>query len=188
MIRDLILKNRSYRRYHQNVRIDRDTLVELVDLARLSPTARNAQSLKYYLSTDATLNATIFPRLSWAGYLTDWDGPIEGERPAAYIVVLNDTTIASNYFCDEGIASQSILLGAVEKGFGGCIVASVDRRALHEDLNLPAQLQIVHVIALGKPKEEVVLEPIHGNDIKYWRDRDQKHHVPKRGLDEIIIH
>ncbi|MBN2744233.1 nitroreductase [Breznakibacter xylanolyticus] len=187
MIRDLILKNRSYRRFYQDAIIDRSTLTELVDLARLSPSARNAQPLKYFLSSDSATNALIFPHLSWAGYLTDWDGPEEGERPSAYIIVLNDNTIASNYFCDEGIASQSILLGAVEKGLGGCIVASVKRNELQQALNLPTQYAIVHVIALGKPKEEVVLETIHGNDVKYWRDRDQKHHVPKRSLNEIIV-
>lgn len=187
MLRDLILKNRSYRRFFQDVKIERTVLAELVDLARLSPSARNAQSLKYFLSTDADTNAKIFPTLSWAGYLTDWDGPVEGERPSAYIVVLNDTTISANFLCDDGIATQSILLGAVEKGLGGCIVASVKRRELQEILNLPSQFNIVHVIALGQPKEEVVIEPIQGNDVKYWRDRDQKHHVPKRALTDIII-
>jgi nitroreductase len=187
MLHDLILKNRSYRRFYESERIEHQTLVELVDLARLSPSGRNAQPLKYFLSTESDLNARIFPALAWAGYLTEWPGPDEGERPSAYIVVLHDTTITANYLCDDGIATQSILLGAVEKGYGGCIIASINKRILQEVLNLPSHLHVIHVIALGKPKEEVVIEPIKNNDFKYWRDKEQRHHVPKRGLDEIIV-
>ena len=187
MIRDLILKNRSYRRFHQNDEITKDTLKQLVDLARLSPSARNAQPLKYFLSNTPEINAKIFPHLGWAGYLKDWSGPSEGEKPAAYIVVLNDTTITSNYFCDDGIATQSMLLGAVEKGLGGCIIGSVNRQSLQTDLSLPDKFRIIHVIALGKPKEEVILEDLKGDDIKYWRDKFNKHHVPKRKLEDIIV-
>ena len=187
MIRDLILKNRSYRRFHQNYEITKDTLKQLVDLARLSPSARNAQPLKYFLSNTPEINAKIFPHLGWAGYLKDWSGPSEGEKPAAYIVVLNDTTITSNYFCDDGIATQSMLLGAVEKGLGGCIIGSVNRQSLQTDLSLPDKFRIIHVIALGKPKEEVILEDLKGDDIKYWRDKFNKHHVPKRKLEDIIV-
>ncbi|MBN2165368.1 MAG: nitroreductase family protein [Marinilabiliaceae bacterium] len=187
MIKDLIRNNRSYRRFYQNEKIDKSTLAELVDLARLSPSARNAQTLKYFLSADEETNMKIFPNLSWAGYLTEWNGPEEGEHPSAYIILLNDTTISTNYFCDDGIASQSILLGAVEKGLGGCIIASINRMGLQNNLEIPGQYHIVHVIALGKPKEKIVIEEMENNDFKYWRDSNQIHHVPKRKLDDIII-
>jgi nitroreductase len=188
MIRDLILKNRSYRRFDEKENISVEILKELLDLARLSPSARNAQSLKYFLSFDTETNEKIFPYLSWAGYLTDWKGPEEGEHPSAYIIVMNDTTISANYLCDDGIATQSILLGAVEKGLGGCIVASVNRHSLQSELQLPEQFNIIHVIALGKPIEEVQLEEMRDNDCKYWRDKDKVHHVPKRKLEDLIIH
>jgi len=186
-LKDLVKKNRSYRRFHQEIGIPQYMLEEFVDLARLSPSARNAQTLKFFISCDAETNARIFPTLSWAGYLKDWDGPAEGERPPAYIIILNDTTISDSYFCDDGIAAQSILLGAVEKEYGGCIVGSVDRLKLSRELNIPTHLKIVEVVALGKPREEVVIEEIKDGDIKYWRDERGLHHVPKRPLDEIIV-
>jgi len=188
VIRDLILKNRSYRRFCQEVDIKLETLKELVDLARLSPSAANKQPLKYILSCDPQKNTLIFPHLAWAGYLKDWPGPDEGERPSAYIIMLGDTKVSQSFSIDLGIATQSILLGAVEKGLGGCNIASVNKEALRKALEIPNRYEILHVIALGKTKETVVIETAGADgDIKYWRDSQGIHHVPKRPLDEIII-
>jgi nitroreductase len=186
MLKDLILKNRSYRRFYQDKSISEEELMELVDLARLSPSARNAQPLKYILSNTPEKNNSIFKYLSWAGYLMNWPGPEEGERPSAYIIMLNDTAISSNFYSDNGIAAQSILLGAVEKGYGGCIIGSVERTQLQRELDIPSQYKILQVIALGVPKEEVVIEEMD-EDYKYWRDMKEVHHVPKRSLIDIII-
>lgn len=187
MLKDLILKNRSYRRFYQSEKISEKQLTEWVDLARCSASARNAQSLKYILSTSESLNADIFEQLAWAGYLLSWKGPEEGERPSAYIVMLHDTLIPGNYLCDDGISAQSILLGATEAGFGGCIIHSINRVRLKEILNLDEQFEVLHVLALGKPKETVVLEEMDDDSFKYWRDENQVHHVPKRALEDIII-
>ncbi|MDD2629992.1 MAG: nitroreductase family protein, partial [Limnochordia bacterium] len=124
--------------------------------------------------------------LAWAGYLKDWPGPAEGERPTAYIVILGDREISTSFGCDHGIAAQSILLQAVELGYGGCIIGSVDRKTLMDILQIPDQYEVLLVIALGKPIEQVTLTTAKG-DIKYWRDSHQVHYVPKRPLQEIII-
>ena len=187
MIKDLILKNRSYRRFYQEHKISIKDLEELVDLARLSASGRNLQPLKYYLSADNVTNEKIFSTLAWAGYLKDWVGPEEGERPAGYIIILGDTRLTKNYYCDHGIASQSILLGAVEKGLGGCIFASVKREKLKEILRIEDHFEVLLVIAIGKPKEEVLIEDVVDDDIKYYRDENQVHHVPKRKLRDLIL-
>ena len=188
MIRELVTKNRSYRRFHQEVPVERETLRELVDLGRLSASAANKQPLKYILSCEAERNALIFPCLRWAGYIKDWRGPAEGERPAAYIIVMGDTSISPAFLCDHGVAAQSIMLGATEKGLGGCILAAVQRTKLSKLLQIPEQYEILLVLALGKPREKVTLETVGPDgDIKYWRDKDQVHHVPKRKLDDIIV-
>jgi nitroreductase len=188
MIRDLVLKNRSYRRFYQEVAVSLDTLRELVDLARLSASGGNLQPLKYVLSCDPTTNARVFATLAWAGYLKEWPGPEEGERPAAYIIILGDTTITKSFGCDHGIAAQSILLGATETGFGGCIIGSIQKTELRQAMAIPTEYEILLVIALGRPKERVVLEAVGpGRDIKYWRDEQAIHHVPKRSLEEVIV-
>jgi len=188
MIRDLIIKNRSCRRFHEEVDIKLDSLRELIDLARLSASARNAQPLKYILSCEPQRNSLIFPHLTLAAYLKDWSGPGEGERPAAYIIILGDTGISRFLAYDAGIAAQSILLGATEKSLGGCIVASIDREELRKALDISSRYEILLVLALGKPKEKVVIETVGpSGDTKYWRDNEGVHHVPKRPLDDIII-
>lgn len=188
VFRDLIIKNRSYRRFYQEAAVERQTLRELVDLARLSASAANLQPLKYILSCNPQKNALIFPHLAWAGYLKDWPGPEEGERPSAYIIVLGDTEIARSFGCDHGIAAQSILLGATEKGLGGCIIASVQREELHKALDISSRYEILLVVALGKPRETVVVEAAGSDgDIKYYRDNRDVHYVPKRALDDVII-
>jgi nitroreductase len=188
MIRDLISKNRSYRRFYEEVDITPETLREIVDLARLSASAKNWQPLKYILSCDCQKNSLIFPHLVWARFLTNWPGPSEGERPSAYIIILGDTEISRFWDYDAGIAAQSILLGATEKGLGGCMIANINREGVRKALEIPSRYEILLVLALGKPKEKVVIETVGPDgDTKYWRDSRSVHHVPKRPLDEIII-
>jgi nitroreductase len=188
MLKELVQKNRSYRRFHQEVVVDAATLRELVDLARLSASGANFQPLKYILSNEPERNAAVFETLGWAAYLKDWPGPEEGERPSAYIVILGDKEIRPTFGVDPGIAAQSIMLGATEKGLGGCILASIQRNRLRDALGIDDRYKIELVLALGKPKETVVIDPLGPEgEIKYWRDADGVHHVPKRALDEIII-
>jgi len=188
MIEKLIKQNRSCRRFHEDYEIDTGTLKELVNLARLSASAANLQPLKYILCCNAEKNEQIFPCLAWAAYLKGWAGPQTGERPSAYIIILGDTEIAKNFGCDHGIASQSILLGAREKGLAGCMIGAVRRKKLRDVLKIKQRFNILLVLAIGKPKEEIMIETV-GNDgnVKYWRDNDGIHHVPKRNLEDIIL-
>ncbi len=185
---DLIRKSRSYRRFYQEHKIDHDLLRELVELARLSPSASNLQPLKYILSDSDEMNGRIFANIAWAGYLKDWPGPEEGERPSAYIVILGDNEISKNIIWDHSIAAQSMLLGAAEKGLGGCMIGAINRDGLRNALKIPDRYEIMLVIALGKPKENVIIEELgEDGDIRYWRDKDRNHHVPKRSLDDLIL-
>lgn len=186
-IKDLIVKTRSYRRFDQSFHVDLQTLEELVNLARLSASAANRQPLKYLIYNNPDYCERIFPALAWAGYLKEWDGPEQGERPAAYIIILGDRSVAESFSVDHGIAAQSIMLGATESGLGGCMIASIKHSMLREELKIPERFDILLVLALGKPAENVILEELAGNDIRYWRDNTGNHHVPKRSLNDLII-
>lgn len=186
-IRQLIENTRTYRRFDEKHKISADTLASLVDLARLSASAANRQPLKYILVTEPEKCAAVYQCLAWAAYLTTWEGPDPGERPTGYIIILGDKEISDTFGIDHGIAAQSIMLGATTLGLGGCIMASIKKEKLRAALNISMDYEILLVLALGKPAEKVVIETIRNNDVKYWRDEERVHHVPKRTLDEIII-
>ncbi|TYB32000.1 MAG: nitroreductase family protein [Candidatus Mcinerneyibacterium aminivorans] len=187
MIEDLIKKNRSYRRFKQNEKVDFQTLKNLVKLARCSASGMNKQPIKFYLANDKKTNNKIFPALSWAGSLKNWEGPEKGERPAAYIILLGDKNIRKSFGVDHGIMAQSILLGAVEKGYGGCMLGAIDRNLLRENLDIKDDYEILLVLALGKPAEKVILENAIDGNVTYYRDKKDNHHVPKRPIDELIV-
>ncbi len=185
---ELVRRTRSYRRFDQKAAIDASTLRRLVDLARQTPSSRNRQPLRYIASCGPAANARIFSTLSWAAALPDWPGPSDGERPAAYVVILHDSTVSEPVPIDVGIAAQTLLLAAVSIGLGGCMLGAVARTRLAEILRLPAELQIMLVVALGRPVERVVLEdapPLAS--LAYYRQPDGTHHVPKRRLQDVLL-
>lgn len=184
---ELVTKSRSYRRFYEDKAVPREILTEMTDCARLIPSAQNLQPLRYMI-VDGAERETVFSHLKWAGYLTEWDGPAKGERPSAYIIILSDTDVSKSVKWDHGIAAQTILLCAASHGMGGCIVGSVNREGLSSDLSIPSRYMIELVIALGYPLEKVIIEEIsRDDDIRYYRDSESNHHVPKRRLDDILF-
>lgn len=185
---ELVVKNRSYRRFYEDRKIPASVLEQLVSLARFVPSGRNMQLLRYIISNRSAENDKIFSTLSWAAYLNSWEGPVKGERPAAYIIVLHDKKLSGTVQADTGIAAQTILLGAVSIDLGGCMIMSVKKELLATLLNIPPEFSVELVIALGYPKETVVIDNVKPDgDIRYWRDHNSVHHVPKRNMNELIV-
>ena len=187
MIREIVERNRSYRRFVESQRISYDFLEGIVDLARLSPSSRNQQAIKFKIVSDQEGCNLLFPTLAWAGYITDWNGPGKGERPAGYIIMLGDKNLGTSFSVDLGISAQSIMLGAVEGGYGGCMIASIQRDKLRKLFSIDENFEILLVLALGKPAEKVFIEDIKDGNIRYWRDENDRHHVPKRLLTDLIV-
>jgi nitroreductase len=192
MIHELVRRTRTVRRFQEDRPFDPGLLRQLVDLARLGGSARNAQALKYMIITEEELRRQLFPLLAWAGYLPHWPGPKPGERPSAYILCLLDTALQkgpeSEAQFDLGIATQNLLLGAAEQGVFGCRIGAFVPAKVHDLLRLPKQFRVLLVLALGYPAETVVLEEVgKDGDIRYWHDGQGVHHVPKRRLEEILV-
>jgi nitroreductase len=185
--KDLVLKTRTCRRFNEAHQISLETLESLVDLARLSASGGNRQPLKFVLYNKPEECEKIFPYLAWAGYLKDWLGPDKGERPSAYIIILGDRTLTDNFGVDHGIAAQSIMLGATNEGLGGCIIASIKREELCDDLKIPDKYEVLFILALGSPVEKVIIDEVKEDDVKYWRDDKGNHHIPKRNLKDLIL-
>ncbi|THB76816.1 MAG: nitroreductase [Desulfobulbaceae bacterium] len=190
-MRELIEKTRTFRRFHEEKDIAPETLENLVNLARLGGSARNQQPWQYMIVTDKSLCQKIFPYLGWAGYLSDWKGPVAGEQPNCYVLCLlnHDWLKGSEKEAqfDLGIATQNFLLGAMELGIGGCRIGAFSPK-IKELFVMPEALEISLVLALGYPAETVCLESLPAeNDIKYWRDENQIHHLPKRSLEDLLV-
>lgn len=187
MLKNLVLKNRSYRKFKKSNKVSRELLMELIDLARFAPSSKNRQPLKYILLTDREETDFVFKQLKWAWFVRDWDGPAPNERPPAYIIMLLDKQLNERADFDAGIAAQTMLLGAVEKGLGGCIIRTVNRYEVAKYYQLPEHLEVILVLALGEPKQTVKLETEDkAGNMAYWMDEAGTHHVPKRKLDDLI--
>lgn len=188
MLKDLVQSNRSYRRFDHSAPVSMHALEELVELARFCPSAANRQPLRFILSTAPSDNEAIFSCLKWAAYLTDWDGPAPAERPSAYILMVNTAKEWEFAKFDLGIMAQTMLLGAVEKGLGGCMIGALDREKLRAHFSLQPEMDVSLVLALGKPVEDVrIVEAPAGGSIRYYRDDAGVHYVPKRSLVELTL-
>jgi nitroreductase len=184
MIYEKIISRRTIRKYVQK-EVPEEVLLKCVEAARLSPSAANLQPLKYVIVNNQKLLKEVFSTLSWAGYLPNYQ-PSDEEMPRAYIIILLDKKIRQNPGHDAGIASVSISMVAYEESLGSCILGAVDREKLRQALNIPDNLDIVLVVALGYPAENPVLDKMGEKDIKYWLDEKGILHVPKRDLQDIV--
>ena len=187
--RELVKQSRSRRTFSAEARLTRQTLVELCDVARYTPAAMNLQPLKYRLVSDADEVARMTGITRWAAALTK-KMPLEGRGPSGYIVICHDTTISERkpiFMIDVGIAAQTIMLGACERGFGGCIIGSAKAEDVAHLLQLPETAIPVLILGLGVPDEKVVLTEAKDGAVKYYRDENNTHFVPKRPLKELIL-
>ena len=187
MVFDLIKATRSYRRFDAGRAVSRDELSKMVDAARVTGSAANRQRIRFALVNEKAVNDEMFKNVAWAGYLKEWGGPSESERPTAYIVMMcREESIDTSLAIDMGIAAEAILLTATEMGLGGCMIRSFKKAEIDAILNKEGY-NTAFVIALGKPTERVYLTDVKDGDIKYFRDENDDHAVPKFSLDELII-
>ncbi len=191
MLKDLVLKNRSYRGFDESRKITREELLELVDFARLCPSSVNKQPFKYRLVYDDIEVVALRKIVKWARGLPDLIIPHEGMHPTAFIVICLDKSFGETierYQKDVGIVAQTMLLAAVEKDLGGCMIGNYSQVAVQEALKLSDTTPALLVVALGKPMEEVVLTEVSlGESVAYYRDENDVHYVPKRKLEDVIL-
>jgi len=191
MLKDLVIRNRSYRGYDESRCVTRDELLELVDLTRYVASGVNLQPLKYYIAWEKEVVDAIQPLTHWAKALKDITLPHPGKCPTAFIVICHDTSVApvTEYSLEElGAAAQTILLGAVEKGLGGCMIGNFNASTVRDTLKLSHSLQPKLILGIGKPAEEIRIVPVgaDGSTI-YYRDENDIHYVPKRDLKDIVL-
>ena len=186
MLLDLVKKARSYRRYDPTKPLSVETLEKFVETARLTPSAGNLQKIRALAVTEKDDALRLTREVKWAGYLPDWDGPAEDEAPSAYLLLLSpaDTGVSQ---IDVGIFAETVLLAATEQGYGGCMILNFPREELTERYRLGGKYRIELVISLGVPAEKVEIEEVKDGNIRYHRDPDGVHRVPKRALSDLFL-
>ena len=191
MLKDLVLKNRSYRGYDESRQVTREELSELVDLTRYTASSVNIQPLKYYLSWEREEVKQIVSLTKWAAALSELHLPHPGSYPAAFIVICQDLSISSSptaFQRDIGIAAQTILLAATEKDLGGCMIGNFKRQELKFLLHLEEHIEPNLVLAIGKPAEKILITSVkEDGKTTYYRDETGTHYVPKRSLEDILL-
>lgn len=181
---EAILSRRSIRRFQEKT-IPIKLLKKFVNAARLAPSAANLQPLEYFIVTEKKLCSKVFETIGWAAYIKPKWTPSEEERPTAYIVNLIKDPNNKWSLRDVSLASENIVLAAEEEGIGSCIICKIDKDKLQEILNIPKDMIVDSLIALGYKAEKSVVEDFNGS-IKYWRDENEVLHVPKRRLEDIL--
>jgi nitroreductase len=176
-----ILKRRTIRIF-KNKKIPKRILVKLVNAGRLAPSARNLQPIEYLVIEKPELCDLVFENVYFGGEVEKLRK--KENRPVAYILVLVNKKIRpKNFEHDVGLAVENIVLAALEKGIGACIMGAIEREKLKKIFKIPKNYYLDLVLALGYPAEKPVLEEGEG---KYWRDEKGILHVPKKPLEKIL--
>ena len=179
----LLAKNRSTRGFDASFKVRHDQLLSLVEAARLSPSAMNQQALRYRLVTNEEAHL-LLPHIRLGGALPELGLPLPGTEPNAFVVICSDKE--SRFVdIDMGIATQSILLRAVEMGLNGVCIAAFDKERVREALQLPLTPQLI--LAIGRSAERIeVVEIAEGENQRYYRNNGT-HFVPKIKIEDLII-
>ncbi len=182
----LLRKNRSHRAFDTSYTVAKRQLEAIVSVNDKLPSGRNAQTLRFRL-LDAPGGGEDFCRfLHLGGYLPELHLPVPGTEPKAFIIVCSTEAESPIVNIDLGISLQSMALKAVEIGLNALIVKAFNRQEIKEALGLP--LDPLAVLAIGKGTERIVLDEVHtGSDLRYYRDADGTHHVPKIAVSELLI-
>lgn len=184
----LVREARSCRRFDESSPLTQNDLDWLLECARLAPSARNAQELRFISVTPGPMLDKLFPLTRWAGALKDWKGPQQGERPTAFIAVLMPVNAGYLICYDVGIACQTMQLAATSRGWGACMIQSFEHKAAAELLNVPETLKIALLLGLGVAVEKRVVAAMpEDGSVTYWSDGQGVHHVPKRALSELLL-
>lgn len=183
-VQKVIISRRTIRRFTQKP-VDFQILKNLVNGARLAPSAANLQPLEYIVVTNKELCKQVFTTLKWAAYIKPAWKPDENEQPTAYIIILSKKHTTFDPKRDIGLSAAYIILAAEEHDLGSCIILNVDRAKLQLLLKVPEELVIDCVIALGYKAEVSVVEQLK-DSVEYWRDEKNILHVPKRSLEHIL--
>ena len=178
-----LAKNRSTRGFDASFKVRHDQLTSLVEAARLAPSAMNQQALRYRLVAEEEAHL-ILPHIRMGAALPELKLPLPGTEPNAFVVICSEKE-GRFVDMDLGIATQTILLRAVEMGLNGLCIAAFDREVIKKALQLPLVPQLI--IAIGRSAEHIEIVEISAGESKTYYRKGNTHFVPKLRTEELII-
>ena len=179
-----IIKRRRTIRSFTDKPIEKEKLDIMIEGARLAPSGANLQPIKYIVVNSKEYCDKLFPLTKWAGYTAPLGVPTAKDAPTAYIIVLIDEDIRKDGNNDAAYAGENIVLLAESMGIGSCIIGSVDREEAVKVFDIPENLKIHTVIALGYPNQKSSVFDME-DSVKYYLDENNDFHVPKRKKEDI---
>lgn len=185
-LKSLVKNARTTRRFKKESKVTNEDLRDLLDIARLTSSAKNMQPIKYILVTKKEDVLKLARSVSWASHLDDWSQS-EEERPSAFILMLNDQMIDGFPMFDAGASFTAISLAAKSKGLATAPLASIDKQLCRNLFVIPDNLDVMIGIAIGVEDENIKLVDTTNFDTNYYREKNDTHCVPKRALEQIIM-
>jgi len=169
--KNFIRARRSIRSY-KNTPVERETLMQLIDVAHLAPTASNSQGISYLIIDDKkTIELAVEECINWFETDATWSkmlaGMIKGYRENKVDTILRDApsiilTLAADDFYngrENSMISLSYLeLYAPSLGLGSCwagvfeICARSDNSPMYKIFNIPEKKKITGAVMVGYPK------------------------------------
>ncbi len=181
-----LVERRTIRFYEQKP-VAKEDLEFMIDAARVTSCASNLQRLRYVVAMEHALVDAIFEHTAWAGLLAGKRSPVKGvTSPAAFIAVLGTAPANMHLYADAGAAIHAMQLAAWGRGLGCCWIGSVDKKAVEPMLPIPEGMELMYVLAVGRPAEKPCGEDVPaGSPLAYYLDGDGTLHVPKLSRDAV---
>ena len=133
--------------------VEKEKLLQLLEAARLAPSAVNYQPCHFIIVIDEALKAKIAE-----GYSREWFA-----KAPVVIVACGDHSASwkrrdgkDHVDVDVAIAVDHLTLAAVELGLGTCWVCAFDAAHVHNVLELPDHLEVIALIPLGYAADDRV--------------------------------
>ena len=145
---EAIRKRYSCRAY-QDKPIEQEKLDNLIEAARLAPSAKNTQDWRFVVVTNREIRHK----------LAQVTNKPESFEKAGIILVgcsnSNDVMRCGQAIAqiDVSIALEHIALQATELGLGTCWIGSFNTDKVREILGIPGDIQIIELMAIGYPAD-----------------------------------
>jgi len=153
-VRDAISQRVSCRAY-QPTPVPQDHLMQILEAARLAPSACNQQPWRFAVVRDLDLRRRIVEEGFLPGIKMTWaiDAPVHvviGMERSFITHRIAASVSGVNYpWVDIGIAEEHLVLAATELGLGTCWIGWIKPRVVAKIVGWPASIKPVVVITVG---------------------------------------